>query len=397
MKIFELFQSLLEYNRDITLQKMAKQLQGISATTKLEPADVLEQLENIDPTKNKQYVPWLVKQLAANQFRLEDRPRINKLLTDFLSIKNRLPQEQRDLGRLSLYQLDDIVDKAMNADLTVDSAQTNAAGTFPVVPGSRVLYNGPLGQLAIPETEEASCELGRGTKWCTAAREDNMFSHYTEDGPLYVWRDKNGEKYQFHFESMQFMDAKDRDITGERIRYFAKVHPVISKLFKQNEHLYIEDARTAYRYAKYVLGGPWPEAEHNIIYDNDVALAYLTDVKRSHWSEFEEPILSKISVGNFDFDNIERACEYSKIVFPNNRWPEFEEVMLDTLARINRAHGGSIPSYRQRAIVNAVAEYSTSCIGGIWSDAASYITDEDLMARYHNIMDSYNELRGGGK
>ena len=54
MKIFELFQPLLEYSRDVTLQKMSKQLQGISATTKLEPADVLERLENIDPTKIKQ-------------------------------------------------------------------------------------------------------------------------------------------------------------------------------------------------------------------------------------------------------------------------------------------------------------------------------------------------------
>ena len=286
MKIFELFQPLLEYSRDITLQKMAKQLQGISAATKLEPADVLEQIEAIDPTKNKQYVPWMVKQLAANQFRLEDRPRINKLLTDFLSIKNRLPQEQRDLGRMSLHQLDDVVDKAMNVDLTVDKPAES--GTFPVVPGSKVLYNGPLGQLAIPETEEASCELGRGTKWCTAAREGNMFSLYSEEAPLYVWRDKNGEKYQFFFGAeTSFRDSSDGYLDNASLAYFRTKHPIISKLFKREmdrelhtAEMAWQDAKTTdapardskfqaavsrlFGYAEDVLRGRWPDAEQYI-------------------------------------------------------------------------------------------------------------------------------------
>ena len=288
MKIFELFQPLLEYSRDITLQKMAKQLQGISATTKLDPADVLEQLEAIDPTKNKQYVPWLVKQLAANQFRLEDRPRINKLLTDFLSIKNRLPQEQRDLGRLTLHQLDDIVDQAMSVDLATDKQQAPATGTFPVVPGSKVLYNGPLGQLAIPETEEASCELGRGTKWCTAARENNMFDVYNDESPLYVWRDKNGEKYQFFFGAeTSFRNSSNRYLDNASLAYFRTKHPIISKLFKREmdrelhtAEMAWQDAKTTdapardsefqaavsrlFGYAEEVLRGRWPDAEQYI-------------------------------------------------------------------------------------------------------------------------------------
>ena len=290
MKISELFQPLLEYSRDITLQKMAKQLQTISDTTKLEPASVLEQLENIDPTKNKQYVPWLVKQLAANQFRLEDRHRINNLLTDFLSIKNRLPQEQRDLGKLSLHQLDDIVDKAMNVELATDKEETTdtGAGTFPVVPGSKVLYNGPLGQLAIPETEEASYALGSGTKWCTAARNHNMFDVYNDESPLYIWRDKNGEKYQFFFGAeTSFRDSSDRYLDNASLAYFRTKHPIISKLFKREmdrelhtAEMAWQDAKTTdapardskfqaavsrlFGYAEDVLRGRWPDAEQYI-------------------------------------------------------------------------------------------------------------------------------------
>ena len=327
MKIFELFQPLLEYSRDITLQKMAKQLQGISATTKLDPADVLAQLEAIDPTKNKQYVPWLVKQLATSQFRLEDRPRINKLLTDFLSIKNRLPQEQRDLGRLSLHQLDDIVDQAMSVDLATDKQQAPATGTFPVVPGSKVLYNGPLGQLAIPETEEASCELGRGTKWCTAAKTRNMFSHYSKEAPLYVWRDKNGEKYQFHFgDEFQFMDSRDRAISKEKLDGFKK-HPVLSKIFKKAEAEALSSPDRAVSYAADVIQGRWPEAEPVIMRDPYPALNYARFVIEDRWPEAEPVIMRKA----------EAAMRYALHVI-EGRWPEAEPfIMKDMNAAISYA------------------------------------------------------------
>lgn len=317
MKIFELFQPLLEYNRDITLQKMAKQLQAISATTKLEPADVLEQLENIDPTKNKQYVPWLVKQLAANQFRLEDRPRINKLLTDFLSIKHRLPQGRRDLGRLSLYQLDDIVDNAINVELATDKDKTADAGTFPVVPGSKILYNGPLGQLAIPETEEASCELGRGTKWCTAAREDNAFSRYADKAPLYVWRDKSGEKYQFYFgDESQFMDSSDRAIGKEKLDSFKK-HPVLSKMFKMAETEAMTDPFRAAVYAENVIQDRWPEAEDYIKTDLNAAIYYAAEVIEDRWPEAEEYIKTSPYA----------AAEYASSLL-DGPWPEAEPVIM---------------------------------------------------------------------
>ena len=179
MKISEL---LLEYRRDVTRQKLAKELDAIAKAERTTPEDVLVQVEQIDPTKNKQYVLWLVKQLVKRQFRLEDAHRVTELLTNFISVKNRLPLDQRDIGRFDFYKLDDLIDKTMNVELEKDTATSNS--TFPVVPGSKVLYNGPLGQLSIPETEEASCELGRGTKWCTAAEKNNMFDSYSQKGLL---------------------------------------------------------------------------------------------------------------------------------------------------------------------------------------------------------------------
>ena len=63
----------------------------------------------------------------------------------------------------------------------------------------------------------ASCELGSGTDWCTATgRTDSFFQDYISQGDIYVIISKSDpkEKYQFHYETGQFMDSGDRDIFG---------------------------------------------------------------------------------------------------------------------------------------------------------------------------------------
>jgi hypothetical protein len=187
--------------------------------------------------------------------------------------------------------LDDLIDKTMNVELEKDTATSN--GTFPVVPNSKVLYNGPLGQLAVPETEEASCELGRGTKWCTAAEKNNMFDQYSDKGPLYVWRDKNGEKYQFHFETAQFMDAKDHTI-DDKTR-------APSRLVK---------------YAERGIKGRWPEAEPVIMQEPMVAVDYAAEIIRGRWSEAEANIL-KTPIA---------AADYA-ILALKAPWPEAESAI----------------------------------------------------------------------
>tara|TARA_R100000657_G_C4643390_1_gene88880 strand:+ start:150 stop:845 length:696 start_codon:yes stop_codon:yes gene_type:complete len=61
----------------------------------------------------------------------------------------------------------------------------------------------------------ASCELGAGTSWCTATgNTDTWFLDYISQGDIYVIINKSNpkDKYQFHYESNQFMDPDDIDI-----------------------------------------------------------------------------------------------------------------------------------------------------------------------------------------
>jgi hypothetical protein len=73
-----------------------------------------------------------------------------------------------------------------------------------------------------PKSQDASCKLGRDTKWCTAANSDlNMFHrYYSEDTPLVIFVSKQNstEKYQFHLSkdgTREFKDKTDAEIHGQ--------------------------------------------------------------------------------------------------------------------------------------------------------------------------------------
>lgn len=103
MRLYEIFSSVLfEYKREITQQKLGDRLVRAALRDRSQNIDtILSTLEEIDPTKNKQYVIWLANQYIKNQFRLEDAARVRKVLLDFEKLKPRLPQ--RDINRFDFY------------------------------------------------------------------------------------------------------------------------------------------------------------------------------------------------------------------------------------------------------------------------------------------------------
>lgn len=90
--------------------------------------------------------------------------------------------------------------KVRNADLIEDA---------------ELVYEDADWQVWIPKSYEASCKLGRGTKWCTATTESSFYyNNYTRSGPLFIniFKKNPNEKYRFHFESSSYMDAEDSEI-----------------------------------------------------------------------------------------------------------------------------------------------------------------------------------------
>ena len=235
------FKTLLEYDRSKTVASLGAAIQKRAesdAYLKSKGADpvdaVIAQAEEADPTANKQYVVWIVQQFIKKSLKYEDMYKLRTDLEVFVDTKG---QHKRlginsDINQYDWRTLASIAAKLSNTELAITEPDTTA------IKDADVLYNGPLGILAVPKTREASCALGSGTKWCTAAAEekDNRYSDYTKSGPLYVWHDKKRkEKYQFHFETGQFMDAQDVPLGAEDARYFIETNPVTRKLFDQKQ------------------------------------------------------------------------------------------------------------------------------------------------------------------
>jgi hypothetical protein len=107
---------------------------------------------------------------------------------------------------------------------------------------SKTLLDNDVARVIVPEDEEAACYYGQGTRWCTAAtRGNNMFNHYNNTGKMYIILPKkpkhDGEKYQLHFYSEQFMNEDDEPVDlqwllvkrfPELLEPFKKIEPQIA-------------------------------------------------------------------------------------------------------------------------------------------------------------------------
>jgi hypothetical protein len=264
LKTVILEQSRFELLFDV-LTKPSKDKEGNKVKPKLTKQEFIE-LVNADPTtrannvdmetadskelakvKAGKYVQWLIKsylspsterQPGENGYErevkqvkdtfMEDLYKVTDDLTKFEKFKNKLPQDMRDINKLSPSSLYDAV---KDFDLTIATTTKAERKSAPVHPGSKLLYDGPTWRVIEIKDKgaigkEAACFYGgnqQETRWCTSAPGLSYFERYIKDGPLYVvYKSEDTdvspttglpkERYQFHFPSNQFMDKDDRSV-----------------------------------------------------------------------------------------------------------------------------------------------------------------------------------------
>lgn len=180
----------------------------------------LQEVEQADPTPNKMYSAWIITRYLSGGINLfEDIGQCEGPLEQFHSAKmsgyfRRHPEHAQyaDIGRLkSLNELNGFLAVINPADLMSNSAQDKALDDELKRAGEvLVLYNGPKYRIVQPDTLRAAQFYGRNTQWCTAAKKNPLFQRYNDQGPLFIILDKpNNRRWQFHFESAQFMDERD--------------------------------------------------------------------------------------------------------------------------------------------------------------------------------------------
>jgi hypothetical protein len=179
---------------------------------------ILAEIENHDPTANKEYTQWLARVWAnANgKLKMEDLNRgqfEGGLLSAYTRAKRRklIKPEHADINRFKTYgeferaMMDEYDwDKIEQSEKNVDKGQ------------SKELYTDADVRVIVPADEKAACYYGQGTQWCTASKNNNMFNHYAKQGDMYILLPKKpqelDEKYQLHFGTNQFMDSRDEPV-----------------------------------------------------------------------------------------------------------------------------------------------------------------------------------------
>ena len=220
------------------------------------------------------YSKWLfriyrdmVESVLKKRFVKEDLTKATEYLKDFDRYKSRLSINQRDIN--SYDSLSDLY-------LAIKSFRDAEKPITPkdIKSGAEKVYEDERWLVVIPHTEEASCLYGANTQWCTAARENNSFKEYNENGYLYINIDKkNNCKYQFHFESNQFMDETDNRIkspilstigaTDKLVDFYKKCRDDVDILKISSKYQFIGNIIKGYSYARVKLNGKYGFIDKN--------------------------------------------------------------------------------------------------------------------------------------
>ena len=215
-----------------------------------------ELIHNVDPTRAKKYPMWILQRYIDGTIRLlEDVYKVTEPLEIFTKFKVKIKEAggKTDINQVkSLQELIEITQPFADAKTGKELKKGELAEL--VANGeAEVLLDNDTYRVSIPKTANASCILGRNTQWCTAAKNNNMFDHYNKEGDMYiVLIKKEDARYQFHFESEQFMDENDNSIN---LYDFFTTHPTLLTLIKWfDEHFELIDDG-------YILRIPFPKNE----------------------------------------------------------------------------------------------------------------------------------------
>ncbi len=105
--------------------------------------------------------------------------------------------------------------------------------------GKELLLDDDNWQIIAIHNKGAACQLGKGTDWCTAAPGLNYFkNYYKPNDPLFYILDKSdGERYQFHFGTQQFMDKDDNSIYPSRYHVGDEIMTALAKVVPSNYNI----------------------------------------------------------------------------------------------------------------------------------------------------------------
>lgn len=206
--------------------------------------DGINKLLQADP-KNGKFIQSIIRWYIGGEFKLEDVYRVKDDLTFFNKIKSKLPN--KDL--LIFDTLKEVYDLIRPFQDNDSNTKSNKELMREAKSGAKKLFQEKGIIILEIETEEAAKLYGKGTRWCTAGDNNNMFEHYHKQGALYIIiadsPQGNTRKFQIHYESEQMMDEDDSSVSvdnqSEIILWLEKYDSYVKfcemLLYKHNKEL----------------------------------------------------------------------------------------------------------------------------------------------------------------
>jgi hypothetical protein len=230
---------LLEILNEASIEQLQQQFVD---TNKISPED----FDEIKKASDNQgaYATWLLKKVIDKVIKAEDIYKYKKYFNIFNKYKNKFPY--KDINQYkTLGNVEEFIKKAVEIEDTVAQTtgdiETQSASNLVPLKGIEELKSVGINLLGVvdgyqvfkvPESLKgneqawkvyrkwlAKCsnrKEGEGIEICTMASFSH-FNNYLQEGPYYVFFNLKDSRspYQFHYESSQFMDKNDSDITYE--------------------------------------------------------------------------------------------------------------------------------------------------------------------------------------
>lgn len=145
----------------------------------------VDNLSRLDPSGQNKYLAYMTDQVLAKG---QPQDHIVDLVERFNQQQTRLPKDMRDINRLSPVDLEDELDR-------IEMQPTHAEEKAKVGEGSKVIAKTPEYTIYEILSKDASCSLGRGTKWCITMKEQKYYEQYTDAGARFFFIITPATKY----------------------------------------------------------------------------------------------------------------------------------------------------------------------------------------------------------
>ena len=219
-KLKKLLESTLVKDFKIIKEETYILNEGIEEIKKYYPKiddNMIKTLVALDPTYQGgeqlgKYGKWILNLYNRKLLKDEDFYKVTEYLTTFVNNLSKMPN--KDI--MTYKSLPDLAKAIQGFEGQKDISKKQQVRD--IKKGAKKIMETNDWLVIQPTTEESACYYGANTKWCTASKENSMFNHYNEQGPLYIFiNKKDNSKYQFHAQSLQFMNELDESVAPKKV------------------------------------------------------------------------------------------------------------------------------------------------------------------------------------